>query len=85
MTLVISFGLAMKTLTVKIPEELERKLRSKAKSGKETVSELVRRALVREIEAEATDFAKLAAPYQGMFSGPPDLSTREGYGDRESG
>lgn len=44
----------------------------------------MRRALVREMEADAVDFSKLAAPYRGMFSGPADLSTREGYGDRES-
>jgi predicted transcriptional regulator len=74
----------MKTLTVKIPEALETKLRRKAKAGKEPVSALVRRALVREMEADTADFAKLAAPYRGMFSGPADLSTREGYGSRES-
>ncbi len=74
----------MKTLTVKIPEALETKLRRKAKAGNEPVSAIVRRALAREMEADATDFAKLAAPYQGMFSGPSDLSTREGYGSRES-
>jgi predicted transcriptional regulator len=74
----------MKTLTVKIPEALETKLKRKAKAGKESVSVIVRRALAREMEADAADFAKLAAPYQGMFSGPADLSTREGYGSRES-
>jgi hypothetical protein len=76
--------LTMKTLTVKIPEDLETKLRNKAKSGKEPVSAVVRRALAREMEADAVDFAKLASPYLGMFSGPADLSTREGYGSRES-
>ena len=76
--------LTMKTLTVKIPEALETKLRRKAKAGKEPVSAIVRRALAREMEADAVDFAKLAAPYHGMFSGPADLSTREGYGSRES-
>ena len=74
----------MKTLTVKIPEDLETQLRNKAKAGKEPVSAVVRRALVREMEANAVDFAKLATPYRGMFSGPADLSTREGYGSRES-
>jgi predicted transcriptional regulator len=74
----------MKTLTVKIPEALETKLRRKAKAENEPVSAIVRRALAREMEADAVDFAKLAAPYQGMFSGPPDLSTREGYGSRAS-
>ncbi len=74
----------MKTLTVKIPEALETKLRKKAKAANEPVSEIVRRALTREMEFDAVDFSKLAAPYLGMFSGPPDLSTREGYGSRES-
>lgn len=68
----------MKTLTVKIPEALEIQLRNKAKAGKEPVSAVVRRALAREMEADTVDFAKLALPYRGMFSGPADLSTREG-------
>lgn len=80
----ITLRLTMKTLTVKIPEALEIKLRNKAKASNQPVSEVVRRALVREMEADAVDFSKLAAPYRGMFSGPADLSTREGYGDRES-
>jgi len=74
----------MKPLTVKIPEALEIKLRAKAKAANEPVSEIVRRALAREMEADAADFSRLAAPYVGMFSGPADLSTREGYGSRES-
>jgi hypothetical protein len=74
----------MKTLTVKIPEALETQLRDKAKSGKESVSVIVRRALAREVEADAVDFAKLASPYLGMFSGPADLSAQEGYGSRHS-
>jgi predicted transcriptional regulator len=74
----------MKTLTMKIPETLETKLRRKAKTGNETMSEIVRRALTHELETDAADFAKLAAPYRGMFSGATDLSTREGYGSRES-
>lgn len=73
----------MKTLTVKIPESLEAILRRKAKAGNVPVSAIVRRALVREMESDAADFAKLAAPYRGMFSGPADLSSREGYGSRE--
>ncbi len=73
----------MKSLTVKIPEALDEKLRRKAKAGNEPVSSIVRRALAREMEADAADFAKLAAPYLGMFSGAADLSSREGYGSRE--
>ena len=74
----------MKTITVKIPEALGEKLRNKAKASNQPVSEIVRRALTREMEADTVDFSKLAAPYRGMFSGPADLSTREGYGSRES-
>jgi hypothetical protein len=80
----ITLRLTMKILMVKIPEALEAKLRLKAKAANQPVSEIVRRALVREMEADAVDFSKLAAPYAGMFSGPADLSTREGYGSRES-
>jgi hypothetical protein len=74
----------MKALTVKIPEALEIKLRNKAKAGNEPVSAVVRRALTREMEADTVDFSKLATPYLGMFSGPADLSTREGYGSHDS-
>lgn len=73
----------MKALTVKIPETLDARLRRKAKAGNESVSEVVRRALMRETDGDSVDFAKMAAPYRGMFSGPADLSTREGYGSRE--
>jgi len=62
----ITLRLTMKTLTVKIPEALEEKLRNKAKASNQPVSEVVRRALVHEIEADAVDFSKLAAPYRGM-------------------
>lgn len=75
----------MKTLTVKVPEVLNRRLRKKAELGGEQVSALVRRALQREVEEDAGDFARLAAPYQGMFSGPADLSSREGYGSPDAG
>jgi hypothetical protein len=74
----------MKTVTVKIPEALDRKLRKKAKESNEPISVIVRRALCREIETDGVDFSKLAPPYKGMFSGPADLSTRAGYGSRES-
>jgi hypothetical protein len=74
----------VKALTVKIPETLDARLRRKAKAGNESVSEVVRRALIRETDGDPVDFAKMAAPYRGMFSGPVDLSTREGYGGRES-
>lgn len=76
----------MKILTVKIPEATEKKLREEAKAANQSVSEIVRHALAREVDADAdaADFAKLAAPYIGMFSGPADLSNCGGYASRKS-
>ncbi|MBA2271892.1 MAG: hypothetical protein M3372_02225 [Verrucomicrobiota bacterium] len=71
----------MKTVTLKIPDELDSKVRRAVKRRGETFSNLARRALLREVEEHETDFARLAAPYRGMFEGPADLSTREGYGN----
>jgi len=73
----------MKTVTIKIPESMDSKLRQHAAAKKEALSETVRRALTRELESDS-DFASLAAPYRGMFHGPADLSSREGYADQES-
>ncbi len=72
----------MKTVTLKIPDSLDLKIRRILTKKKESFSELARRALVREIESKEVDFARLAAPYRGMFKGPSDLSSREGYGNK---
>ena len=73
----------MKTITAKIPDALNEKLRKSASLKKEHFSETIRRALTRELEGDV-DFAALAAPYCGMFRGPSDLSTREGYGSPDN-
>jgi predicted CopG family antitoxin len=73
----------MKTVTIKIPDSMNEKLRKRAAAQKEGFSETIRRALARELES-SSDFASLAAPYQGMFSGPADLSMREGYAGSDS-
>lgn len=70
----------MKTVTLKIPEGLDLKIRRALKARKESFSELARRALTREVEARL-NFADVADPYRGIFRGPGDLSTREGYGN----
>jgi hypothetical protein len=70
----------VKVITVKIPAPLEKKLRQAAMRRGENFAELARRALRKEVEASGPDFATLAAPYRGMFRGPRDLSSREGYG-----
>ena len=72
----------MKTVTLKIPVSLDAKIRRAIARRKESFSELARRALTREVENHEMDFARLAAPYRGMFRGPRDLSSREGYGNK---
>ena len=70
----------MKTVTLKIPDNLATKIRRTMTRRNEKFSDLARRALAREIEEQEIDFARLAAPYRGMFKGARDLSSREGYG-----
>ncbi|PYK72194.1 MAG: hypothetical protein DME42_09505 [Verrucomicrobia bacterium] len=72
----------MKTVTVKIPDGLNAKIRRTIRAGKESFSDLARRALTREIEEREIDFARLASPYRGMFKGARNLSIREGYGNK---
>lgn len=74
----------MKTVTLKIPDSLDEKIQRAIAQRKETFSALARRALAREIESREVDFARLAAPYRGMFKGPSDLSSREGYGNKNA-
>jgi len=72
----------MKTVTLKIPDGLDVKIQRAITRRKESFSHLARRALAREVEEHEVDFARLAAPYRGMFKGAPDLSDREGYGNK---
>ena len=72
----------MKTVTLKIPDSLDAKIRRAIAARKERFSDLARRALAREIEEREIDFARLAAPYRGMFQGQRNLSSREGYGNK---
>ena len=73
----------MRTVTFKIPEKLDAKIQRVIARRKESFSTLARRALARETEEPEMDFARLAAPYRGMFKGPRDLSGREGYGHKD--
>jgi predicted transcriptional regulator len=72
----------MKTVTLKIPDGLDVKIQRAITRRKESFSHLARRALAREVEEHEVDFARLAAPYRGMFKGARDLSAREGYGNK---
>lgn len=69
----------MKTVSFKISEELHATVRRRLDENGESFSDLVRRALEREAATAEVDFVELAAPYNGMFDGPEDLSSREGY------
>lgn len=71
----------MPSLTVKVPATLDKKLRAAARKRGEKLSSLARRALQKEVAPAAPDFVKLAGSFKGMFRGPRDLSTREGYGN----
>lgn len=72
----------MKTVTLKIPDGLDVRIQRAITRRKESFSHLARRALAREVEEHEVDFARLAAPYRGMFKGARDLSDREGYGNK---
>ncbi len=72
----------MKTVTLKIPDGLDVKIQRAITRRKESFSHLARRALAREVEEHEVDFARLAAPYRGMFKGARHLSNREGYGNK---
>ena len=74
----------MKTVTLKISDGLDDKIRKAIARRKESFSELARRALAREIADHEVDFVRLAAPYRGMFAGPRNLSSREGYGNKNN-
>ena len=77
-----TIGITTKTVTLKIPHSLEVKIRRAVARRKESFSEFARRALAREVEKHEVDFARLATPYRGMFRGPANLSSREGYGNK---
>ena len=78
----------MPSLTIKLPQKINRRLRATARRRGENLSVFTRRLLERELEKPENrpgpepDFATLAKPYLGMFSGPRDLSAREDW-DKE--
>jgi hypothetical protein len=75
--------ITMKTVTLKIPDGLDARIRRAITRRKESFSDLARRALTREVEEHKVDFARLAAPYRGMFKGARNLSSGEGYGNEK--
>ncbi len=51
---------------------------NKSRNGNPTA--MARRVVKQASAPDGPDFAALAANHRGMFRGPRDLSTREGYG-----
>jgi len=58
--------------------KIQRTVKRRVKSSSDRAS----RALAREVEEDEVDFARRAAPYRGMFKGARNLSSREGYGNK---
>ncbi len=78
-------GLTMKTISLKLPNELSLKLERAAKKRSQSKSELVRAALETFLNGDQPLSAlDLAGDLVGCFEGPGDLSTNpkymEGYG-----
>ena len=73
----------MKTLSLKLPEALDRELTAHAESQGTTKSELVRKALVSYLGPGSVPLAKsalaLAGDLVGCLEGPSDLSTNKEY------
>lgn len=73
----------MVTRTVKLPNELDSRLRQNAKGQKVTYSEAARRALADGLGDESSGINMLAAleSFAGSIEGPRDLSTSEAHMD----
>lgn len=76
-----------RTITLKLPDALAGRLRAAVQRRSRTQSEVVREALERHLDAEATlvgSCLDLARDLAGSLSGPPDLSASRrhlrGYG-----
>ena len=75
----------MKTISLKIPESLERQLQQFAAESGESKSEILRRALelfLSKADSPAsTSITALAGDLVGCFRGPADLSTNADFFD----
>ena len=73
----------MKTLSLKLPDALDRELTSHAESQGTTRSELVRKALVNYFASNSAPPVQsalaLAGDLVGSLEGPSDLSTNKKY------
>lgn len=71
----------MKTLSLKLPDALEAKLRELARQRRMSRSAVVREALARFLSrhASAYSFLALAQDLAGCVEGPADLSLNKSY------
>lgn len=78
----------MKTVSLKLPEDLDARLERTARRRSWSKSEVVRRALTRFLPSDegssGPSFAEQAASFIGCLEGPEDLSSNprhlRGYG-----
>ena len=77
-------GITMRTISLKLPEELDRRLAALAKRRRTSRSEVIRAALEAFEPAKVTSFTEAAGDLVGCLAGPKDLSTSQlhmsGYG-----
>jgi predicted transcriptional regulator len=72
----------MITRTVKLPNELDARLRRRARTQKLTYSEAARRALQEGLrEDSGVNMLAALAEFAGSVEGPEDLSTNKAYLD----
>jgi hypothetical protein len=63
------------TLTVRLPEDLEKRLREKARRTGLPIGRIVRDSLEKALDKDEPAWMK----YAGTFTGPKNLSSRKGY------
>jgi predicted DNA-binding protein len=63
------------TTTVRLPEDLQRRLREQSRRTGVSVGRIVRDSLEKTLEKEEPAWMK----YAGTMSGPRNLSSRKGY------
>jgi len=72
----------MVTRTVKLPRELDARLRRWARTHKITVSEATRQALRETLREDGgVNMLEALKEFIGCLEGPPDLSTNRAYFD----
>jgi len=63
------------TITIRLPEALQKRLKERARRTGLPVNRIVRESLESTLEKDEPAWMK----YAGTFNGPRDLSSRKGY------